>query len=70
MSKLEKEPFTGVKRVREVEGHVHSSGLYEAVERSTNLPVVICAYCSRWWDMTGLVKKVGNGTCKDKENPT
>lgn len=70
MSKL-----SGVALVRETEGHIHTSGLYDATSKGApdmldGVAVVICAYCDRWWwSPTGDVLRVGNGSCAQRCNP-
>jgi hypothetical protein len=59
----------GVRLVREKEGHIHSSGLYDARAKGAkdiidDVAVVVCAYCNRWWwAPTADVLRPGNGSC-------
>ena len=65
----------GTDRVRLKEGHVHSSGLYNAKAKGAKgimdgFPVVVCAYCHRWWcSLTTMVLREGDNTC-EKRRPT
>lgn len=68
------EAITGVKRVREKEGHIHTPRLYNATAKGASgimdgFPIVVCAYCHRWWcSLTTDVLREGNNTCEKRHS--